>query len=360
MGSSAPHRRSDRARVRAFVGLTLVLLVVATVYVLRATTRGDEQVGEAVNLPAATPTPPAATEGDPPGAGSAPARTRPRPPRAVVFQHVKRDSAYAHMALTDADARRPRRVTPLVCERAYFAAGVGLCLKSRQGLAGPRFQAKLIGDDFRVRRSLSLPGTPSRARVSPDGRYGATTSFVTGHSYADLGEFSTHTQLIDMRRGKAIADLEDFTVTHGGRAVENVDRNFWGVTFARDSDRFYATMRIGSGAWLVEGSVRARRARTLHVNVECPSLSPDQTRIAYKKAADEGGAGGWRLHVLDLRTMRETALAETRTVDDQAEWLDADTVLYGLSGDVWAVPADGGGRPRRFISDALSPAVLRD
>lgn len=51
--------------------------------------------------------------------------------------------------------------------------------------------------------------------------------------------------------------------------------------------------------------------------------------------------------------------AETRSVDDQAEWLDDETVLYGLAGDVWRVPADGRGSPELYLEDALSPAVAR-
>jgi hypothetical protein len=57
--------------------------------------------------------------------------------------------------------------------------------------------------------------------------------------------------------------------------------------------------------------------------------------------------------------MRETALAETRSFDDQAEWLDDDHVVYGLDGQVWVVPADGGGSPERFLRSADSPAVVR-
>jgi hypothetical protein len=93
----------------------------------------------------------------------------------------------------------------------------------------------------------------------------------------------------------------------------------------------------------------------LHENVECPSISPDNTRIAYKKWL----GNRWRLHVLDLKTMQETPLAEERPVDDQVEWLDNNRILYGMSPDTWVVPADGGGAPRKFLSDALSPAVVR-
>jgi hypothetical protein len=34
-------------------------------------------------------------------------------------------------------------------------------------------------------------------------------------------------------------------------------------------------------------------------------------------------------------------------------------VLYGVGGSVWEARADGGGRPRRFIAHAASPAVVR-
>ncbi len=86
--------------------------------------------------------------------------------------------------------------------------------------------------------------------------YGATTTFVSGHSYAEPGKFSTQTTLIDMRRGKRIADLESFRVTNGGRRVDAPDVNFWGVTFARNADRFYATLAYGGHTHLIEGSVK--------------------------------------------------------------------------------------------------------
>ena len=96
----------------------------------------------------------------------------------------------------------------------------------------------------------------------------------------------------------------------------------------------------------------------IHENVECPSLSPDGTRIAYKKRTGSSSTP-WHLTVLDLATMRETPLAEARSVDDQAEWLDDGHVLYGVDGAVWSVHADGTGRPQRYIATGASPAVVR-
>jgi len=260
------------------------------------------------------------------------------------------------VAPLDRPPSRPE-LAPLRCDRVHFAAGTGLCLAPGSGFAAG-YRAKVFGADLRVRHELEVAGVPSRARVAPDGRYGSVTLFVTGHSYAAAGSFSTETTLIDLARGERIAELEDFTVSRAGKQVTAVDVNFWGVSFARDSDRFYATMATGGKTYLIQGSVRERVARVIHENVECPSLSPDGTRLAYKRrtGSDERP---WRLTVLDLATMRETPLAELRSVDDQAEWLDDEHVLYGIDGEIELVRADGRGRPSRYAARAGSPAVVR-
>jgi Tol biopolymer transport system component len=152
-----------------------------------------------------------------------------------------------------------------------------------------------------------------------------------------------------------LANLEKFDVTRDGKPFKAIDFNFWGVTFTRDERRFYATLSTGGEFYLVEGDIASRQARVIAEGVECPSLSPDEKRIAFKRRQ----GNDWRLHVLDLETKREVALAETRSVDDQVEWLDDDRILYGLIQDVWVVRADGSGVPRIYIPNALSPAVVR-
>lgn len=71
----------------------------------------------------------------------------------------------------------------------------------------------------------------------------------------------------------------------------------------------------------------------------------------------------WRLYVLGLRTMRETAPAERRSVDDQAVWKDARTLVYALPGDHGAdlheVSANGSGKARLISRAAVSPAYVR-
>jgi Tol biopolymer transport system component len=164
--------------------------------------------------------------------------------------------------------------------------------------------------------------------------------------------------------GEAL-DLEGFQLVVDGKANNSIDRNFWGVTFV-DDDHFYATAASGKKTWLVKGSLAARRVESLRLDVECPSLSPDGTRVAFKKRGDLPN-GHWRLSVLDLRTGQVTETAETKNIDDQAEWLDNDTVVYGMprtgdgvaTSDIWSVAANGSGAPKLMVSDAWSPAVVR-
>ena len=139
--------------------------------------------------------------------------------------------------------------------------------------------------------------------------------------------------------------------------------NFWGVTSASD-DAFYAPLGTKGKTYLVRGSVAARTVTVLRENAECPSLSPDGTRIAYKKASGPSTARRWRFTVLDLASGVETPLPETRSIDDQRAWLDADHLLYGVprgdSGrtDVWVAPL-AGGSPSVLVPDADSPAAVR-
>jgi hypothetical protein len=307
-----------------------------------------------------------AAGGEPPAAATLPSQSaaanpsggaKPlRPGLRIAVRAVDRRDPRLPGRVSVIDPARPkaRRDYGTACMRIYAAGGQGLCLYLAR--SGVEYRAAFLDRRFRVRGSMAITGVPSRARVSRDGRYGAFTTFVTGDSYTAPGQFSTRTTIVDMAAGKAITDLERFTVTQDGRTVDAVDHNFWGVTFAADSDRFYATLGTGDHHWLVEGSVRERRMRIIRDGVECPSLSPDGTRIAYKRPVD--GRGTWRLAVLDLRTLRAHDLAEARSIDDQAEWLDDDHVAYSDGADVWAVQADGGGAPERLVRGAQSPASM--
>jgi hypothetical protein len=334
----------------AFAILSAACLLVAVAYISWAAIR--TQAGLAVPSTASTPSPEASAVGSEEPSN----HTTPAGSPQLVFQNVIRDEAYGKVAQVPLNDPQGQRVaTDLTCERIYQAAGQGLCLVPESGIVA-RYWAILVGRDYKERSRIELVGSPSRARVSADGRYGATTVFVFGHSYADAA-FSTQTTIIDMASATTIAELEQFAVFRDGTEIFSPDFNFWGVTFAPDSNVFYATLRTDGQTYLVKGDIAAREVHIVHDNVECPSLSPDGTKIAYKKRV--GDLGQWRFTVLDLATMVETPLAETESVDDQLEWLDGETLAYGKSGSIWAVPGDGTGSPTLLVRDALSPSVMR-
>ncbi|WP_327352558.1 hypothetical protein [Streptomyces sp. NBC_01304] len=251
--------------------------------------------------------------------------------------------------------------TGLSCRRFYASGSSAVCLTTKPGIP-PRTQAIVLDRNLREKRTVTFGGTPNRARVSPSGRMVSWTVFVSGDSYAG-SSFSTRSGILDTDSGYLIKSMETIQLTLGEKRYSASDVNYWGITFSRDDNRFYATMSTRGKTYLVEGDLKAWTARTLRENVECPSLSPDGTRIAYKKRVREGTSNPWRLHVLDLKTMRDTPLAETRSVDDQAAWLDDKSVAYALPGatrgasDIWSVPADGTGKPSRTARDASSPSM---
>jgi hypothetical protein len=202
------------------------------------------------------------------------------------------------------------------------------------------------------RRTLQLWGNPSRVRVSASGALVGWTVFRTGDTYLVPGAFATTAGIFDLRTGAHHGSLEDFTTYLDGKPYAAVDRNFWGVTFAPDDRTFYATMATAGKTWLMRGDLSAGRMTAIRQNVECPSISPDGTRIAYKFRTGKN----WRLHVLDLASGRDVALAEPDHVDDQPAWLDEKTVAYGKKSAVYAVPADGSGTPHHLV-DGSSPSV---
>ncbi|MET7826584.1 TolB-like translocation protein [Streptomyces sp. NPDC005386] len=256
----------------------------------------------------------------------------------------------------------PRVASKVKCLRFYAASGTGVCLQAQHGTVQDTYRAVILDATLHERARYDVPGIPSRARVSPSGRFAAWTAFVGGDSYAGTN-FSTRAAIVDTRTGRLTPSLEAYRVIKDGRTYHAADVNFWGVTFASDDRTFYATMATHGSTYLVRGDLRARTVTTVHTDVECPSLSPDGTRVAYKKRVKGLPADApWHLYVLDLATGHETALAEPRSVDDQAVWRDNHTLVYALPGDygadLYTLPSDGTGAPHRISTAAVSPAYI--
>ena len=140
--------------------------------------------------------------------------------------------------------------------------------------------------------------------------------------------------------------------------VDERDRNYWGLTFAADGDTFYATMATGKQTWLIKGSISKQTAHTIHDNVECPSLSPDGTRIGYKKAVGHNPTV-WRFHVLDLATGKETRSPRRGRSTTRSNGSTTRT-----SSTAWRDDLDRQRRRHRaparlWLPEADSPAVVR-
>ena len=285
-----------------------------------------------------------------------------------------------------ADPTAPPVVSGLRCARFAAAHGTGICL-TQPGALGTS-DAVVLDAALKPVRRIPLGGIPSRARVSASGRMISWTVFMRGDSYLSSG-FSAGTSILDTKTGQLIANIETLALTKDGKQYYSPDVNYWGVTFAADDNRFYASLSTKGKTYLVQGDLANWSARTVRENAECPSLSPDNTRIVFKKRVRASADKPWRLYVLDLESGTETPLAETQSIDDQALWLDNETVAYARSGvgdldpsqvaganpagadpagtdigpaahwDIYSVPADGSGSPQLLVPGGSSPTLLR-
>ncbi|HST67806.1 MAG TPA: hypothetical protein VLM05_21730 [Mycobacteriales bacterium] len=339
--------RLGRGRVVAFTVVAVLVIAGAGTYVLREARRSDAGLAAA-----------AASESAAPKLDAATVLRQPH----LVFRNTALGPSNGKIAVVPLSSPGgPRATVEVPCERVYAVTGGGFCLAAHRGVV-TTYQGTLLGPDLRPVRDTRIVGGPSRARLSADAKRAASTVFVAGHSYLDVG-FSTVTEIVDTTTGKGFGNLETYRIVKDGRDYHSQDVNFWGVTFASD-DVFYATLGTRGTTYLVRGSVSGKQVTVLRDNVECPSLSPDGKRIAFKKATGVSAARKWRFTVLDLASGVETPLPETRSVDDQIDWMDDTHVLYGVprgeSGrtDIWMSPL-AGGAPALLVPDADSPSVVR-
>lgn len=261
---------------------------------------------------------------------------------------------------------------PLACNRVHATKKMGACVLNTKGIvANSNYELVLFDASYHRFARNASPGIVSRVRISPGSQYVSVTAFVQGHSYG--GAFSTQTIIYDARTAAPVGDLENFDLRRGGRAERSPKKNIWGVTFSDDDD-FFVTVGIGDERALAKGRISTRTLDILPFSVECPSLSPDGTRIAFKQKLVPLDA--WHLAVLDLRTKKVTTLPSDYSIDDQAMWIDNDTLSYAVPNnygykalpasqrvivptDTMQVAADGKSRPHLLIAGSESFVVVR-
>ena len=284
----------------------------------------------------------------------------------ILFINTALDGHFGRLAVASQKKPSERQIIDAwVCDRISFSGGKGICLTSDHATI-PAYRADIFDAQYHPLFSFSLFGIPNRSRVSDDGRLGAITVFTAGSNYGNL-TMTTQTQLFDLETHATLADLEQFTIWRDDKKFKEIDFNFWGVTFARNANDFYATLSSRGKIYLIQGNVDKREGRVIREGIECSSLSPDNTRLVFKKRVTSGRQAIWRMAVLNLATMKETELAETRSVDEQVEWLDDKHLVYSLPQigavlqtmkDTWVVPADGSGPPKKLLTQAYSPVAI--
>ena len=233
------------------------------------------------------------------------------------------------------DPAGPRAFTDVACDRVdATATGPRACAPS--AASSPSTPGTTSGPTHRRERARDLrPGIPSRTRLSPDGTLVASTVFVAGHSYMQVG-FSTATEIRDGRRHRPRQPRAVRRSCSTASTVAPLDRNIWGVTFATTTTP--STPRsapAGRPTWS-SGDLAARTLTAVADDAECPALSPDGTTVGFKRGRPSatGRPGGRRRCSTSRPASGPSSPARARTASTtRCEWLDDDTLLYGLPRD---------------------------
>jgi len=356
-------KSNTHSRRVAFVWLCVICVTAAGSYFLFARHRTSLQKVSPVDEPSVSTVSP-----------QLPATTQPArriPTRRLLFCDLSTNAHQGRLATVDLNGPREHELhfyDQLVCMRADFRGGNGICLHMNLNNPLSPNEAVIFDKEFRIKHVIPLAGVASRTRVSPNGEWGAVTVFTGVNSYAS-SRMSTKTTVIDIQTGTTLFDLEDLVVRNKGVVFKQPDFNFWGVTFTKDSRYFYATLSTGGRIYLIKANLATLQADVICENIECPSLSPDNARIAFKKRSLSGKRPTWHLAVLNLATLKETLLPEPEPIDQQVQWYDNHHVMYALPEFIVGKPvimytkiiaADGSSPFKKLLSNADSPVIFHE
>ncbi len=351
---------NKRRKKIIFIGLCLVCLTVAAGYLSRARHRTMPTIPTQSVVPVVTTSKQVPVKAPP---------LQRNPTNRLLFCDIVTQAHRGRLTTVELDGPNKGQLhsyDELRCLRVDFRNGNGICLRMNPISPMNPNEAVIFDKDFKIKHIIPLAGTLSRTRVSPDGQWGAVTVFTGGDSYAS-SNLSTRSNLIDIQNGTMLFDLEEMVVRNKGLVIKEPDFNFWGVTFMNDNRHFYATLGTGGKIYLIKADRVTKEAEVVAEEVECPSLSPDNTRVAFKKR-DPKKRGVWHLAVLDLSTLHETLLPEPTSIDQQVQWYDDRHVLYALPEYIvgqpvimyaWIIAADGQTPPKKLYQNSDSPVMVR-
>lgn len=364
----------NRQKLMLLIGAGVILLAFGALYLVWARSRvnddladRNERAQEAIDEFEAqqAPTP------DDPDVAPTPTAVVPieagltaQPGEVLVVNRVPGDD-YGRLAIRHADGTRT--LLDRECMRVHINADHGVCLSRDSGIV-PQFTTTFFESINPNVEIKSYPSAlPSRARISPEGRFSAVTAFVTGGSYADIGgEASTLVTIDEIESTALLRGARQFDVISDEPRFNNLDPQFWGISFV-DENEVYITGFYGEEPEIMHGYLEDMTLEPTGWVGSCPSVSPDGKTLVFKEMLPNGD---FELVAVDVETQTKWKLGETRSVDDQVEWLDNDTILYALHPeggdtalqpefDIWMIDIAEGSEPELFLPNADSPAVAR-
>ena len=306
-----------------------------------------------------------------------PGRAGPGGAGAVAALPLDRTSTrdFGRLAIAPLDDLSHPQYTPLSCDRVAYDGDRGLCLITNQG-AITTYEAVIFDQRFDRLFTIGLVGLPSRARVSHDGRYGATTTFVYGDSYAGTS-YSTRTQLYDLRSGQGARRPR--AVHHA--AQRQGDRQRRSQPLGRDvrpvrqqpllrhrEHRRQLLPGAGRHRPPADGGAPRRRGVPVASRPTAPA-SPSRSATSDRWAGSSGSCRSSTCRRWSTTRWPRPAASTTRPSGSTTA--PCSTPLpRSTSGtpadDTWAVPADGSGSPsalpvRRLLDDrgASRPHLTR-
>lgn len=232
-----------------------------------------------------------------------------------------------------------RAETPLKCMRIHSASSGELACMTQivpQGLpnAGKLSppMVYIYSADLRILYAHPATGnTPSRVQMSADGSMVGFTSFTSGTSYADGAgvNFMTSTRVGPADKPDQTSNLKDWRLLQDGKVLRSPNVQYWGVSFLpQNSNFFYVTVYINDARHIARGDVRQRELVIIFTGAECPSVSPDGTRIAVKRQISRTS---WRPAVITLDTLAVTEFDVKDFVDDQIVWFNNGVLMFQVS-----------------------------
>jgi hypothetical protein len=250
-------------------------------------------------------------------------------------------------------------VPTVPCQRVGSGGGRAVCVWQRASKSAPYVGAVLTAA-MHLEHRFVLPGAPESVAVRGDGLVGAFTvgAYVDRDDAPKAAPVLTRVYLVDLQTGQPLGGLQQFRLIPNGIWHGRSAPSFADVSFdPAHLNRFYATMTGVGGSYLVLGDYTRRTLTVLRRGGAQFAISPAGTRAAFV-------APGGRLSVLDLGTLRERALAETRRVEGQPVWLDTRRVAYAVRrrtvdiDDLWSIRTVGNGKPRLYLAHATSPVTV--